>query len=552
MRKIFIFSIAFYLTISASLASAESINPELFDVPNIGGVGRVGYVNLPGEKNLNRSYLAARVIKDNKLISIAPCSNLSDSACVKADAIDYAAQLGICESSESTNCIVSVEAVDSDGKRLPGEAVGTFPHPFSSDFKGDPTVNLPSGGSMPLIKISGAEHAGGNLYLPTIRLIGGKAIGQAAFGLGEMQVSLHAISIVAGSYKAPELPFPTDMSLYGGDPMTRRGVDLDSSRCIAAQEDKCAVPSPLPLDKKFSITIKTSFEIPGWMKGAIANPLVTITKAGKSIETTFLANPVIVPVISVMKNYNEFPTGFLDFYQNNQSDGAGTDCPLGVYPIDFSKCGYVKIVSRYDNAAFTDFLRWLPLAGDTAFIDPTTWRFVLGNEGGNFGNCQVKDSELAGIVSTNASMFISGPPTWDKANQTLDYKVAAPHYLSDKSIFKGSYDLMIKSSLARCIYGFSNAPLSATVSIISADGTPQVATTLVREAGGYIYLSAKGFTFSNPTVQVKFAQTSDLKKVPDDISVNKIATKKTLVCAKAGKKITITAIKCPSGYKTAK
>jgi hypothetical protein len=51
------------------------------------------------------------------------------------------------------------------------------------------------------------------------------------------------------------------------------------------------------------------------------------------------------------------------------------------------------------------------------------------------------------------------------------------HYpLPDGKEFKGMYNLVIKSDVARCIYGFSAAPVKATISIVSSDGTAQVAT----------------------------------------------------------------------------
>ena len=103
-------------------------------------------------------------------------------------------------------------------------------------------------------------------------------------------------------------------------------------------------------------------------------------------------------------------------------------------------------------------------------------------------------------------MYIASPPTYNSVDQTLDYKVIAPHYLPDGKEFKGMYNLVIKSDVARCIYGFSAAPVKATISIVSSDGTAQVATTVVGERDGWLYLSANNFTFSSPIVKVKLSQ----------------------------------------------
>jgi hypothetical protein len=40
---------------------------------------------------------------------------------------------------------------------------------------------------------------------------------------------------------------------------------------------------------------------------------------------------------------------------------------------------------------------------------------------------------------------------------------------------------------------FSKAPIQAEISITSADGEKKVATTIVNERNGWLYLSAKGF-----------------------------------------------------------
>jgi hypothetical protein len=115
----------------------------------------------------------------------------------------------------------------------------------------------------------------------------------------------------------------------------------------------------------------------------------------------------------------------------------------------------------------------------------------------------------------------------------------SPHYLPDGTEFKGSYDLMIRSDVARCIYGFSSAPISATISVISSDGTAQVATTLVREKNGWLSLSAKNFTFSAPVVKVSLKQAG-----------SKVAKKSTITCVKGktSKKVTGTKPMCPKGF----
>ena len=111
----------------------------------------------------------------------------------------------------------------------------------------------------------------------------------------------------------------------------------------------------------------------------------------------------------------------------------------------------------------------------------------------------------------------------------------------------------MRSSVARCIYGFTAAPVSATVSIVASDGTAQVATTVLGEKNGWLYLTASGFTFSSPTVRVKLTQAVEPVVTPaPSASAKPAAVKKssiTCIKGKTTKKVTAVNPKCPSGYK---
>ncbi len=105
----------------------------------------------------------------------------------------------------------------------------------------------------------------------------------------------------------------------------------------------------------------------------------------------------------------------------------------------------------------------------------------------------------------------------------------------------------MSSALARCIYKFTSAPISATVSITSENGEANTATTIVNEKNGWLKLGAYGFTFSSPTVRVKLAQES----VPVPVVKPTVAKKVSITCVKgkSSKKITAVNPKCPAGYK---
>jgi hypothetical protein len=143
-------------------------------------------------------------------------------------------------------------------------------------------------------------------------------------------------------------------------------------------------------------------------------------------------------------------------------------------------------------------------------------------------------------------MYLDGPPIFK--DDILDYKVASTHFEADgTTVFKGTYELIMSSSVARCIYKFTSAPISATVSITSENGEANAATTVVNEKNGWLKLGAYGFTFSSPTVRVKLAQ----EKVIPKASVTVPARKSSITCVKGktSKKVTAVNPTCPKGYK---
>jgi hypothetical protein len=124
------------------------------------------------------------------------------------------------------------------------------------------------------------------------------------------------------------------------------------------------------------------------------------------------------------------------------------------------------------------------------------------------------------------------------------------------TLFRGVYNLVMRSNVARCLYSFSNAPVRATVSVIGASGDPEVATVIVGEKDGWLYLSANNFEFSSPTVQVKLSQDAPAVVPAPAPSAAPVVTKPvakqlTITCVKGKTSKKVTALKptCPSGYK---
>jgi hypothetical protein len=169
-----------------------------------------------------------------------------------------------------------------------------------------------------------------------------------------------------------------------------------------------------------------------------------------------------------------------------------------------------------------------------------------------FSQCaSASPGKFQGVVTTNASLYQGAPPTFD--GESFDYKLAGVHQKTNGDVFQGSYDLVLDSKFARCLYKFSSAPIKASVSITNAEGNSNIATSTFVEKDGWMKLSANGFTFSTPKITVKLSQEgSTPTATPSATATTKPVVKKiTISCVKGKvtKKVTGTAPKCPAGYK---
>jgi hypothetical protein len=196
--------------------------------------------------------------------------------------------------------------------------------------------------------------------------------------------------------------------------------------------------------------------------------------------------------------------------------------------------------SSDSELAFDALQNWSDFIKDKSSASPTQWKIRTLNSGGNAPACFSNKNKLIGFVSTNSMVYLGGPPEFNRETQSLDYKVASPHYTSKNEVFKGTYDLVMASDVARCLYGFNSAPIKASIQIVNENGENSVATTVISEKDGWLKLGAYGFTFSSPTLKVKLTQDKAISKKKLTISCVK---------GKVTKKVTGTSPKCPSGYK---
>lgn len=496
------------------------------------------------------------------------CATVDSPKCVELKRIQASSFLQPCSISISTNCIESFYAIDLNGNRIDAATPINYPAASKWDYLGNDAINLPTGGTPTVWNIPGINHGGGNNnYMVQAFTVSGlnkaaqSKVSTEQFNLERLVVNVTPVTLVSGQYTQNVATDYTE-----APEKTPRGVihnSVDEWRfCAMVGDGSCQKRQAFPEGIRFGVKIKLQKKISGWLHGRIYNPDATITTSPSNSQTIEVAAlPIRVPIVGEWFKWSELTPEIQKYVLDGNIIGG-----QGYFLSKNQANGnFQEMVGTSGNDAFRALSLWLPQIKDRASANPSTWTFYnLGEwELAEASKCISGATDLVGLVTTNASVYAAGTPSFNAANQSLDYKVMAPHYTSKGEVFQGTYDLRIRSEVARCIYGFSAAPIQASISVLSEDGTMQRATQTVNEDKGWLSLSANGFTYSSPTIQVLLTQsepvptpapemTTQATPAPIAPSMTQSAPKKrSIICVKAAVKKKVTAVKptCPKGYR---
>jgi hypothetical protein len=554
------------ILLANSVASAADLPGEQFVAtkpPTSERYTGIKYAVDENDKNLVSSleaFTGAGTSRDSRMLTRQVCNKIGDVGCEPTKYFQYHSLLSFCTDSLVSDCVKTITATDISGNTVEGKFIENYPGETRYTYTGDRSINLPPGDSSFIVDFPSLPHQGGTKYLVLVNLIGYRGFGETNFTLEEFTSSLYAVSKVNGPYQTsrPETVVRPDFILAGKSRSVGGSADL---ACVQSNGASCLISWPLPLNIDFSITLKLNTKLTGWIHGRMADAQADIIKAADGDQIiTIKGKPSLVPGLFAWFKKSELPKSLADFYGNGIEKDAGG---LGFPGNDGTSNGpdglpwsILKTAIGYNDRGINEFRAWLDAVGDKSTYAPTIWMARTIQSGTQFEKCMKGQDSLSGIVSTNATMYVGAPPTFNQSEGSLDYKVIAPHYLPDGTEFKGMYNLIIKSDVARCIYGFTSAPVSATISIVSSDGTNQVATTLFGERNGWIYLKANNFTFSAPTLKVKLTQEAEkpvavATPTPTPAAKPAVAKKTTITCVKGKTTKKVSAVKpvCPTGFK---
>jgi len=499
------------------------------------------------------------------------CTSMADVNCSNAQSVSYVATLPVCASVDSSNCVVGLSVISASGAVVEGKPVKTVPTQGWTDYPGDTTLNLPTGASPTLFTIPGVPNgAGTENYLVTFKAFGQKQRSASKFSTGRVLASISPVTIQSGQYgrmhaidatgrraDCVKASLPCGLSVDGGS-------NIDDKACASLDDGFCALKQAFPSGYRFKLVVNLGNSPVGWFHGRIKSPDLSITNNSSGIQLSLTADPVTVPTVGVALPRFSLPANIQTYYK----DGVGSDGwnwgELG--PHGFRN--QLALPSPSTQEAFDQFQMWSNYFNDKASASPTVWNFQTLDLGANSSSCFRNDSQLIGVVTTNSMMYSGGPPSFNATDGVLEYKVGSPHYKSNGDVFQGSYDLQVRSDVARCLYGFSAAPVKASLTVTSESGAANVASTSVTESGGWLRMAAYGFTFSNPTIKVKLSQdapapvvTPAPERTPSTAPTTQpalptpkptvVAKKTTITCIKGKVTRTVTAVNptCPAGYK---
>lgn len=427
----------------------------------------------------------------------------------------YAAVLPFCGNNYSFGCIDSVEAKygsESQWETLaPGEkfwnhpiaattpnADGTKTETQWSIWEGSEKIGLPPSEKVRVFNSSKYTHGGGTSYVVK-SLISGSEVFEGSFSADQFSLSV----------------IPVRVAKY--DPTT------PGSREIFSVENYL-----FPKNIEFRITLKLGSlysQLNGWFFGRVDNSQIFLDSKSQSL--TVRGAPSLTPVQTGYMPY-PVPEQFKGQFLGTPNSYNG-NLPSYVFPPTiYDPLGsWLKYKNYLQERASHESEIWQINAAPKSFFD-------LDRQ---FELCAAKSTGVTGLLTTNATVYVPKPPTWNSKDNSLNYQVAGPEFLSDGTKNRGNYLLAIRSDVASCLWKSDLKNARATVEVTNGDGSgqAQVATTTISQRNGWLYFAASGFHFSAPTISVKLTST-------------KITT---LTCVKGKIKKTVSGSnpKCPSGYK---
>lgn len=509
MCALFALMIVPVMTVGAVGASPRVYDGGSFMWPDSPGRG---YLGLYIDDDISHTRLTSTLRNPSGVL----CTSLNDGVCGGKTASVYAI-LPVCTTDAQVDCVESVGSRTQSGVADTGAYSRYFPQAGLADFVGDAGAKVPTGGSPSLWTLSGTPHSGGTEYMALVSVSGTSPSSRTSLSDVTIHASLYPVKVTAGNYSR-NVPSPTSNGV------SHPSVDK-MANCASIADGFCAARQDFPAQTAFSVGIRLSTPPTGWLHGRIFDPSIDFSVANGVTKLRVEATPAQVPAVATWAQVDTLPAS--------------------VYKAMCTAASYCNQLNPQSAGAHTSVEDWRTAFGDKAAWVRGHWMYMTLPSTYST-RCLSDTTVLHGFVTTNATGYAAGPPEFSSSDKSFTYTVASPHYDDQGGVIQGTYNFVVRSSTARCIYGITEGTMSAKVSISSGEGGDQASSAEVSvvDDGNWLRISASKFHYSSPVI--KAILTSSV--APNVQSTTTTSTPKSLAFT-TKKGVTATAIARFAGLK---
>lgn len=528
LKHLFITAVAVIALFGSSIvAHADSGDAWVPDVSNI-GVGKTSFFLA---EDTQGNYLSTRTggseVADGSHDSWW-CNDFTSTQCDLNKNSTWFEQYSIlphCESDKQRNCVSALSITLPGKDQVDAQFVRNIE---GIKFAPIDSLGLYEATTVSLWNAPNAPSVGGSTdYAVNVRA-------RLHYSTQDQRFITESMSAIVMPYRVLQdarYTFPVGSTIQNAKGTKNLGVAISgiAHECVWNETGKCGVLQDFVDGTIVKLSTRITNEIGGWFKGRLEQPNISVTPLDKFTNLVSVeAKAATVPRMQVAISRESAPADINDIFVHS-----------GVMGDIFS--GQPALSDSSGQMAWTYLSKFKSYAKDTAAATTRLWSFA-SVPAGSGSNCLSDTDKVLGIVTTNSMVYEGKAPAFKSGY--INYTVGGLHFMPDgKTPVTGSYDLVMRSTVARCLYGFSTAPISATISIIDSSEAGSIATTSFNESNGWVHFSAKGFGFSVPQIKVKITQSKNAK-----VTITCVSKKNV----KLTKRITAVKPACPTGYKLKK
>jgi hypothetical protein len=470
-----------------------------------------------------------------------------------------------------SDCIESLEVMNESGRWVRGEIAKHLPVRWQPKYKkiidnagnivefSEGVIDLPassaanmfSGGRSALWEFDGVSHENGKQFLFNVDAYGVAINGVVDWQQGFLNSNLYPVTVTE----------KTNLEKSLNDNSIASYSSLESGTCVQnTSRSYCMKASTFPKDVRFRLTLRldkaaASLNSDRWFITRTSNPTLEVKESSSYRTMVIEGAPVVVQVPTIdLPRDKDIVFAFVKSWLSTLGKISDDLNVLIQKQADSFMTGNGYIETANNAGSTKIFAGWEPFMKYGSVKQLTGWNFTNVGSSLSSPTLQLKLSgcpktkNIPGFVSSNSTAIEPGPPTFNTSEQTLEYRVAAPHLTESGSKNSGTYSLYVSSDTARCLWGDNLSSGKATVSILSDDGTTQIATSTFRSDLKGLFFNVSGFHYSTGTIKVRI-DNQGAKSVP--LAQTPKPSGKTIVCVKGKltKKVTAVNAKCPAGYK---